>query len=199
METAFTRLLGIEHPIVQAPIGGLTDPAARGGGLECRRPRDARAHLDAEPDEISEADRGDPRAHRPPVRRQPRSCDWPQAERLAAALDAGVRVHLVLLGRSQRRTSRRSTRPAPIAALTVGSAEEADARVDAGRRRGRRPGLGGGWPRLGRAWRRCRSSRRWSTPSAPTPVVAAGGIADGRGLAAVLALGPRRAGSGPAS
>ena len=38
METSVTRLLGIEHPIIQAPIGGLSVPALAGavsnaGGL----------------------------------------------------------------------------------------------------------------------------------------------------------------------
>jgi nitronate monooxygenase len=30
MQTSVTRLLGIEHPIVQAPIGGLSVPALAG-------------------------------------------------------------------------------------------------------------------------------------------------------------------------
>jgi nitronate monooxygenase len=38
METAFTRLLGIEHPIIQAPIGALANPrlaaaVSNAGGL----------------------------------------------------------------------------------------------------------------------------------------------------------------------
>ena len=38
METAFTRLIGIEHPIIQAPIGTLTNPrlaaaVSNAGGL----------------------------------------------------------------------------------------------------------------------------------------------------------------------
>jgi NAD(P)H-dependent flavin oxidoreductase YrpB (nitropropane dioxygenase family) len=43
METSLTRLLGIEHPIIQAPIGGLSVPAlagaaARLASLSRRRP-----------------------------------------------------------------------------------------------------------------------------------------------------------------
>jgi hypothetical protein len=36
--TGFLELLGLTHPIVQAPMSGFTPPGARGGRLQCRRP-----------------------------------------------------------------------------------------------------------------------------------------------------------------
>jgi NAD(P)H-dependent flavin oxidoreductase YrpB (nitropropane dioxygenase family) len=185
MQTALTALLGIEHPIVQAPIGGLSVPALAGavsnaGGLGMM----AQGFLSL--DDIREAIRS--------VRTltdQPFGInlviDEPQEERLAVALEEGVKVVSFFWGD-----------PAPylemvhaagaVALLTVGSAAEARTGVDAGVD----AIVAQGWEAGGHV--RGEVSTLALVPTvvdavAPVPVVAAGGIVDGRGLAAVLALG----------
>ena len=132
METSVTRLLGIEQPIIQAPIGGLSVPALAGavsnaGGLgmmamSWKTPDQIREQI-AAVRAITDRPFGinliidDP--------------DDPQDERLAVALDAGVRIVSFFWGD-----------PAPFmpavraagakATLTVGSAEEARRAVDHG-------------------------------------------------------------------
>ena len=113
--------------------------------------------------------------------------DWDPAERLAIALHEGVRIVSFFWGD-----------PAPwveqvhaaggIVLHTVASAEEArraaDAGVDAV--------VAQGWEAGGHVWGQVSTLAlvpRVVDAVAPLPVVAAGGIADGRGLAAVLALG----------
>ena len=113
--------------------------------------------------------------------------EWDPAERLAIALQEGVRIISFFWGD-----------PAPwvdqvhvaggLVLHTVASAEEArrarDAGVDAV--------VAQGWEAGGHVWGEVSTLAlvpRVVDAVAPLPVVAAGGIADGRGLAAVLALG----------
>jgi nitronate monooxygenase len=113
--------------------------------------------------------------------------DEPQDERLDAALEAGARLISFFWGD-----------PAPYldsvhaaggkAMLTLGSAAEARRAVD----QGVDVVVAQGWEAGGHVWGEV--STLVLVPSVVdavpnTPVVAAGGIADGRGLAAVLALG----------
>jgi nitronate monooxygenase len=113
--------------------------------------------------------------------------DWPQEERLAVALDAGARIVSFFWGD-----------PAPLvpavraagalAMLTVASAAEAARAVDAGVD----IIVAQGWEAGGHVWGEVATLALVPAvvDAVPgTPVIAAGGIADGRGLAAVLALG----------
>ena len=90
MQTSVTRILGMEQPIVQAPIGGLSNPrlaaaVSNAGGLGTI------AMTWSEPDEIREGIRAT-RA----LTTQPFGInliiDEDQHERLAAGLESGVRV-----------------------------------------------------------------------------------------------------------
>src|SRR5262245_54521835 len=89
METAFTRLVGIEHPIVQAPIGTLSNPrlaaaVSNAGGLGTM------ALGNAEPARLREVVR-ETRALTDRPFGVNLNLRRPQAERVAAALDSSVR------------------------------------------------------------------------------------------------------------
>ncbi len=188
MQTSVTRLLGIEHPIVQAPIGGLSVPAlaaavSEAGGLGMM------AVTWLEPDEIRDAIRAlRERTNRPfgvNVIIDPQ--DPPQDERVEVALDAGAPFLSFTWGDPAPFIDR-VHRAGALAALTVGSAEEARRAVDAGID----VLVAQGWEAGGHVWGGVSTLALVPAvvDAAPgTPVIAAGGIADGRGLAAVLALG----------
>jgi len=185
VETSVTRALGIELPIIQAPIGGVSVPALAGavsnaGGLGMM----AVGFLS--PDEIRAAI-----AELRGLTDRPFGInlviDEPQEDRLDAALEAGARVISFFWGD-----------PGPYlhavhaigakAMLTVGSAAEARRAVE----QGVDIVVAQGWEAGGHVWGEV--STLVLVPAVVdavpgTPVVAAGGIVDGRGLAAVLALG----------
>ena len=185
METSFTRLVGIEQPIVQAPIGGLSVPALAGavataGGLGMMAqtwmtPDEVRASI-AELRSITDRPFGINLV-----------IDEPQDERLEVALAAGVKVVSFFWGDPAPYIERVHTAGAK-ALLTVGSAAEAKRAVDAGID----AIVAQGWEAGGHVWGQV--STLALVPAVvdavrATPVIAAGGITDGRGLAAVLALG----------
>jgi nitronate monooxygenase len=184
-DTSFCRLAGIDLPIVQAPIGGVSTPAlaaavSEAGGLGTlsitwRDPYALRALL------------RETRARTAKPFAVNLVLAWDAEERLAIALEEGVRIVSFFWGD-----------PAPwvapvhaaggIVLHTVASAEEA--------RRAAAAGVDAivaqGWEAGGHVWGEVSTLAlvpRVVDAVAPLPVVAAGGIGDGRGLAAVLALG----------
>src|SRR5262245_13914044 len=185
METAFTRLLGIEHPIVQAPIGGMTNPrlaaaVSNAGGLgtlaiSWMSPPDIRRAI-AETRSLSDRPFGVNLV-----------LAWPESERLAAALESGIRFVSFSWGDPTPYVGAVHDAGA-IASSTVGSAEEARRHVEVGID----VIVAQGWESGGHVQGEVAALPL--VPAvvdavSPAPVVAAGGIADGRGLAAVLALG----------
>lgn len=184
-DTPFTRLLGLDLPIAQAPIGGASTPAlaaavSNAGGLGTlsltwRSPEATRA-LIRETRALTD---------------RPFAINlvlaWDPAERLAIALEEGVRLVSFFWGD-----------PAPYVA-TVHDAGGLVIHAVGGAEEGRRAVAAGadlivaqGWEAGGHVWGEVATLPLVPTvvdAVDPVPVLAAGGIGDGRGVAAALALG----------
>lgn len=185
LATPLCPLLGIDLPIIQAPIGSATAPAlaaavSNAGGL---------GMLAVTWQDID--------ALRHTLRATRRLTDrpfgvnlvlhWPPVERLAVCLAEGVAMVSFFWGDPAPYVARVHDAGA-LVAHTVASAVEARQAVAAGVD----VVVAQGWEAGGHVWGSVAALPlipRVVDAVAPAPVVAAGGIADGSGLAAALALG----------
>jgi nitronate monooxygenase len=184
MTTRLTVLLGIEHPVLQAPMGTAAGPAlaaavSEAGGLG------SLSVSFTPPEAVSSAVAAvRDRTERPFAANV--LLEWPPEEKIEALLAAGVPAVSLAWGDPAPWVERIHTGGALVLA-TVGSAEEA--------RRAEAAGVdvvvAQGWEAGGHVWGTVATMVLVPAvrDAVSVPVVAAGGIADGRGLAAALALG----------
>src|SRR3954447_7192129 len=185
MRTPLCDLVGIEAPVVLAPMGGAVTPTlaaavSNAGGLGML------PLTWASPEEIATAVDETRQLTRRPFGIN-LGLAWDQRERLAAALTAGVGIVSFFWGDANSLIGEARAADA-IVCVTVGTAEEGRAAAAAGAD----VVVAQGWEAGGHVWGTVSTLAlvpRVVDAVSPVPVVAAGGIADGRGLAAVLALG----------
>src|SRR3984893_3693114 len=185
MKTALCNRLGIELPIIQAPIGGVVGPmlaaaVSNAGGLGMLVPW--RADIDTVRRQIRETRALTSRPFGVNL-----NLEFPQEERLATCLEAGVPV-ISFFWRDPSSLVPRAKAGGAIVLHTVGSVADAKRAVNCGVD----IVVAQGWEAGGHV-----RGTVATMPLVPAvvdavgsvPVVAAGGIADGRGFAAALALG----------
>ncbi|MFF3635768.1 NAD(P)H-dependent flavin oxidoreductase [Streptomyces sp. NPDC002250] len=186
LSTAFTKLFGVRHPVALAPMGGsaggaLTAAVSRGGGFGLL------GSGDGDPDWL---------AREVPLIRRGTAQPWGvglltwQIDARAVERVLEHRPRAVMFSFGDPSPYAESVRRAGAALIVqVTDMEEARQAVDLGADVIVAQGTEGG----GHGARHGRSTLPFVPLvvdlAAPVPVLAAGGIADGRGLAAVLALG----------
>jgi NAD(P)H-dependent flavin oxidoreductase YrpB (nitropropane dioxygenase family) len=185
MKSSFTDRLGIEAPVVQAPMGGATCPelaaaVSNAGGL-------GMLALSWHPPEAGRAEIRRTRA----LTDKPFGANlvlaFPQEERLAVCLEEGVRLVSFFWGDPAPYVGRCHEAGALVAS-TVATAAQARAAADAGVD----VLVAQGWEAGGHVLGEVATLPlvRAVVEAVPDrPVLAAGGVADAHGLAAVLALG----------
>src|SRR5579864_6660313 len=185
MRTALTERLGLTAPIVQAPMGGATSPTlaaavTNAGGLGMLAL--SWSPLEQVREQIRETKRLTDRPFGVNL-----VLAFPQDERLAACLEEGAPVISLFWGDPAPYVAR--IRAAGAAVIhTTASAADARRAVDAGVDILCAQGWEAGGHVLGDV-ATLPLTRAVVKAVGQTPVIAAGGIADGAGLAAVLALG----------